>query len=149
MIRLLAVGNGEILFKEFVTTSCYIKGTHTHTHTHTHISTRAHTHTHMHARTHAHLVRQRVNLCFYICKYIWKNALNYISFSAKDPLIVGLFCGKWPVKTRHPKHLHHPLNESTNVNSFIRMNIYECRYRFYSEGSICVCTYLYVKELHI
>ena len=31
------------------------------------------------------------------------------SFSAKEPLIIGLFCGKWPVKIRHPMGLRHPV----------------------------------------
>jgi len=31
------------------------------------------------------------------------------SLSAKEPLIIGLFCGKWPVKIRHPTHLRHPV----------------------------------------
>ena len=29
------------------------------------------------------------------------------SLSAKEPLIIGLFWGKWPVKTRHPTRLCH------------------------------------------
>jgi len=29
------------------------------------------------------------------------------SFSAKEPLIVGLFCGKWRMKIRHPMALRH------------------------------------------
>jgi len=30
------------------------------------------------------------------------------SFSAKEPLIVGLFCGKSPIKIRHALGLYHP-----------------------------------------
>jgi len=33
----------------------------------------------------------------------------YRSFSANDPLIIGLFCRKWPVKIRHPMDLRHPV----------------------------------------
>jgi len=36
-----------------------------------------------------------------------QDALNYRSFSAKEPQIIGLFCGKWPVKIRHPMGLRH------------------------------------------
>ena len=34
-----------------------------------------------------------------------QNALSCRSLSAKEPLIIGLFDGKWPVKIRHPMHL--------------------------------------------
>jgi len=30
-------------------------------------------------------------------------------FSAKEPLIIGLLCGKWPIKIRHPLRLRHSL----------------------------------------
>ena len=31
-------------------------------------------------------------------------------YFAKQPLIIGLFCGKWPVKIRHPMGLRHPFS---------------------------------------
>jgi len=34
------------------------------------------------------------------------------SFPAKEPLIIGLFCGKWPMKIRHPMTLRHPVQQS-------------------------------------
>jgi len=37
------------------------------------------------------------------------DALRCRSLSAKEPLIVRLFCGKWPIKIRHPVRLRHPL----------------------------------------
>jgi len=37
------------------------------------------------------------------------DALSCRSFFAKEPLIIGLFCGKWPVKIRHPMGLRHPV----------------------------------------
>ena len=30
-------------------------------------------------------------------------------FFAKEPLIIGLFCGRWPIKIRHPMGLRHPV----------------------------------------
>jgi len=30
------------------------------------------------------------------------------SLSAKEPLIIGLFCGKWPMNIRHLMHLRYP-----------------------------------------
>ena len=32
------------------------------------------------------------------------------SFFTKEPLIIGLFCGKWPIKIRHPMTLRHPVS---------------------------------------
>jgi len=36
------------------------------------------------------------------------DALNCRSFFAKEPVIIGLFCGKWPIKIRHSVGLRHP-----------------------------------------
>jgi len=44
--------------------------------------------------------------------HIGKNAYNALScrsLPAKEPQITGLFCGKWPIKIRHPVHLRHPV----------------------------------------
>jgi len=38
-----------------------------------------------------------------------QDALSCRSLSAKEPLRIGLFCGKWPVKIRHPMGLRHPV----------------------------------------
>jgi len=37
------------------------------------------------------------------------DSLSCKSFSAEEPLIVGLFCGKWPITIRHPVGLRHPV----------------------------------------
>jgi len=37
-----------------------------------------------------------------------QDAFSCKSLSAKEPLIIGLFCGKCPLKIRHPMHLRHP-----------------------------------------
>ena len=37
-----------------------------------------------------------------------RDALNCRSFFAKELLIIGLFCGRWRVKIRHPMTLSHP-----------------------------------------
>jgi len=37
-----------------------------------------------------------------------------ISFFAKEPLIIGLFCGKRSIKMRHPMGLRHPVQETSN-----------------------------------
>ena len=41
---------------------------------------------------------------------LW-DALCCRSFFAKEPLILGLFCGKWPVQIRHPMGLCHPVHD--------------------------------------
>ena len=38
------------------------------------------------------------------------SALSRRSFFAKEPLIIGLFCEKWPMKIRHHMGLCHPVN---------------------------------------
>ena len=38
------------------------------------------------------------------------------SFVAKEPLIIGLFCGKWPMKIRHPMTLGHPIPQTSRAN---------------------------------
>ena len=35
--------------------------------------------------------------------------LSCRSFFAKEPIIIGLFCGQWPMKIRHPMGLRHPV----------------------------------------
>jgi len=55
------------------------------------------------------------------------DALNCRSFFAKEPIIIRLFCAKWPIKIRHPMGLCHPicvpqlrmLFQSTHEVSFI------------------------------
>jgi len=38
-----------------------------------------------------------------------QDALSCRSLSAKEPLIIGLFCRKEPTKIRHPTYLCHPI----------------------------------------
>jgi len=38
-----------------------------------------------------------------------QDALSCRLFFAKEPLIIGLFCGKWPMKIRHLMTLRHPV----------------------------------------
>jgi len=39
------------------------------------------------------------------------------SFFAKEPQSIGLFCGKWPIKIRHPMTLRHPVSRLKNLQS--------------------------------
>ena len=36
--------------------------------------------------------------------------LSIAAANAKEPLITGLLCGKWPIKTRYPMGLRHPVH---------------------------------------
>jgi len=47
-----------------------------------------------------------------------QDALSCRSFSAKEPLIIGLFCGKWPIKIRHPMDLGHPVAMQLTFEKF-------------------------------
>jgi len=40
------------------------------------------------------------------------DALTCRSLSAKEPIIIWLFCEKWPTKIRHPMRPRHPLSDS-------------------------------------
>ena len=44
------------------------------------------------------------------------DAISCRLFSAKEPLIIGLFCGKWPVKISRPMGLCHPVLLYTDAN---------------------------------
>jgi len=39
-----------------------------------------------------------------------QDALSCRSLSLKEPLIIGLYCGKWPIKIRHPMGLCNPVS---------------------------------------
>jgi len=55
-------------------------------------------------------IRKQVNAntTFFWCEDA-RNAFSCRSLFANEPLIIGLFCGKWPVMIRHPMHLRHPV----------------------------------------
>jgi len=44
-----------------------------------------------------------------------EDALSCRSYSAKELLIMGLFCGKWPIKIRHPLTRRHTVSRSLVV----------------------------------
>ena len=39
-----------------------------------------------------------------------KDVLSCRSLFANEPLIIGFFCGKWPIEIRQPMHLRHPVS---------------------------------------
>ena len=44
------------------------------------------------------------------------NASSCKSIFAKEPLSIGLFCGNWPIKTRHLTHLYHIIRIKVSHN---------------------------------
>jgi len=55
-----------------------------------------------------------IYICIYLYLYMSIYALSCRSCSSKTPLIIGLFCRKWPIKIRHPIGLHHPLRKEAS-----------------------------------
>ena len=51
-----------------------------------------------------------------------EDALSCRSLSAKERLIIGFFCGNWPVKIRHPMSLGHPVATHTHHTRILRAN---------------------------
>jgi len=43
------------------------------------------------------------------------------SFSRKEPLNIGHFCGKWPIKIRDPMSLCHPVHFSSRLSACVRV----------------------------
>jgi len=76
----------------------------------------------------------QIHIITYISKKLWRTnhryhaiqviqggedpygALRCRSFIAKEPQIIGLFCGKRSVKIRHPMGLRHPVRSITHVS---------------------------------
>ena len=43
----------------------------------------------------------------------WRRPIGCLKLQvicAKEPIIIGLFCGKWPIQIRHPMGLRHPVS---------------------------------------
>jgi len=62
----------------------------------------------------------------------WRNPLDALScrsFFAKEPLIIGLFCGKGPLKIRHPMGLRDPVHI---------LHIH-----------VCICIYIHISWVEI
>jgi len=57
--------------------------------------------------------------------------LSTRSFPAHEPLIIGLFCGKWSVKIRHSMSLRHPVRASRRASLFARRTSPHTRVEFW------------------
>jgi len=51
------------------------------------------------------------------------------SLSEKEPLILGLFCGKWPINIRHLMHLQYPFLASHMSGLYEKASNESCRTR--------------------
>jgi len=49
------------------------------------------------------------------------DTLSSRSFPAKKPRILGLFCGKWPLKIRHSRRLRHPVERTPIYVYFVHV----------------------------
>jgi len=78
-----------------------------HAKSHEKTHTQTHTQTHKLTRTRAHSTSQRSTVQGGEDP---QDTSSCRSFSAKEPLFIGLFCGKRHIKIRHPRSLCHPGN---------------------------------------
>jgi len=110
---------------------------HIRAHIPTYAQTHAHTYTYAHVSTYT-LHTQKVPYTYAkekcICTQIQagkdpQDAFNCRSFFAKEPLIIGLLCGKLPIKIRHPMGLRHPVLWAV-MSSLVHVCVYEF---------VCVC----------
>ena len=81
------------------------------------------------------------------------HALSCRSFFAKEPLIIGLICGKWPIKIRHPMGLGHPVYVYTSYANMYVIRvctqftyITKCSTKIMYENyvHICICVHVFI-----
>jgi len=109
-----------------------------------------------------------IYICIFTCKFTWcvcvhvnlpcayvyrvakthrKNLpLSCRSFSTKEPLNIGHFCGKWPIKMRDPMSLCHPV---CIFGYWICVRLFTCKSTWCGKFTreclfICVCIYVYL-----
>jgi len=92
----------------YQTHKCFSHESHTcdffkHTATHTATHTAIHTHECFSHVPHTWHIR-----IHYVARLVWRASYAYVYLFAKEPLIIRLFCGKRPMKIRHPMTLRHP-----------------------------------------
>jgi len=66
-----------------------------------------------------------------------QDALSCRSLSTKEPLIVGLFCGKRPMKIRHLMHLRHPVFVRCRLVNLKTSNVYPSHLTYTQKTSTC------------
>jgi len=89
--------------------------------------------------------RERYRACLCVCVQDGENAQDTFScrsHSVKEPLILGLFCGKWPIKIRHPMHLRHRVTQcSLRTACVLHVIRYIIYVHIYIYVCICICMY--------
>ena len=104
--------------------SCICINVFIHTHELAHTRARVHTHTHAQIYTVYICISARLYVIFVIILQGGEDAedaLSCRSLFEKKPLIIGLFCGKWPIKIRHLMGLRHPVVRSYRVSMISRL----------------------------
>jgi len=84
-----------------------------------------------------------VYMYIHVCIFIYViqgDALSCRSFFAKAPLIIGLFCGKWLVKIRHPMGLRHPVLSLYTWDVCTYIYVHTCLYIY--TYNTCIYQYL-------
>ena len=71
------------------------------------------------------------------------DALSCKSFFVKEPLIIGLFCGEWPMKIRDPTTLRHPVNADHNISAVLMFDTHE------TEVRVCVCVWIHMNQSEV
>ena len=76
------------------------------------------------------------------------DALSCRSLSAKAPVIIGFFCGKWPVKIRHPMGLGTSVkNVIHHTHIWISHDLYQW-VKSYTNESYLICRKVRKKVIH-
>jgi len=75
-----------------------------------------------------------IHTCIYMFTHIFNLSLSGRSFFAKEPLIIRLFCGKWPIKIRHPTTLRHPVLDARLKSALWKINHMWVRNFYVSES---------------
>ena len=63
------------------------------------------------------------------CPTVWRRPIGCLMLQVifrRRPLIIGLFCGNWPMKIRHPMTLRHPVSLSTTQDKGMLQRVAAC-----------------------
>jgi len=106
--------------------------------THDHVPTSPYTHMRIRIYIYQYVIWLYIKICYYILGRGWRR------FSTIEPLNLGQFCGKWPIKIRDPMSLRHP---AAPLRPSRLLTIYAGKLTTISPPHpINTCTYMYVNQ---